>query len=85
MRCEFAFMCVQPIKCFALTKKFLLKTIFTKYPEMASEIKANSMSRYLKYLKRPINKELEKDLFIKNKKSHYRQVFFEDKSSKKPS
>jgi len=28
LRCEFVYMCVQAVKCFALTKKFLLKNIF---------------------------------------------------------
>lgn len=54
LRCEFVYMCVVPVKCFALTKKFLLKNIFQKYPEIANEIKANSHMRYQKYLKRPI-------------------------------
>jgi len=46
---------------------------------MANEIKANSHMRYVKYLKKPINKELDHDLIMKNKKSTYRQMFFEEK------
>jgi len=54
LRCEFVFKCEKAVKCFALTKKFLLKNIFKKYPEIANEIKANAHARYQKYLKRPI-------------------------------
>mmetsp|Transcript_13572 Transcript_13572/g.21186 ORF Transcript_13572/g.21186 Transcript_13572/m.21186 type:complete len:89 (+) Transcript_13572:1790-2056(+) len=50
---------------------------------MANEIKANSHMRYVKYLKKPINKELDHDLIMKNKKSTYRQMFFEEKAGPK--
>ena len=80
MKCEFVYKCIQPIKCFALTKKFLFKSIFPKYTEMASEIKANSLRRYVRYIKRPINKEFDHDMIMKNKKSTYKQMFFQDRS-----
>jgi hypothetical protein len=72
-------MCVLPVKCFALTKKFLLKNIFQKYPEIANEIKANSHMRYQKYLKRPIKEQFKQDIIMKNKKSSYKVVSFEEK------
>ena len=80
LRCEFVFKCEKAVKCFALTKKFLLKNIFKKYPEIANEIKANAHARYQKYLKRPIREQFKKDITMKNKKSTYNQVHFEEKS-----
>ena len=35
-RSEFIYMVLKPIKCFALTKKFLHHDIFPKYPEIAN-------------------------------------------------
>ena len=81
MRCEFVYMCIKPVKCFALTKKYLLKNIFQKYPEIANEIKANSHMRYQKFLKKPIKEQFAIDIAMKNKKSSYKLVSFEEKSS----
>ena len=69
------------MKCFGLKKKFLLKNIFTKYPEIANEIKANAHMRYQKYLKKPINERFKKDIKMKNKKSSYNMVKYEEKGS----
>ncbi len=33
-RSEFLYMTIKPVKCFALQKKFLHKTIFPRYPEI---------------------------------------------------
>lgn len=81
MRCEFVYMCIKPVKCFALTKKYLLKNIFQKYPEIANEIKANSHMRYQKFLKKPIKEQFAIDIAMKNKKSSYKLVSFEEKSA----
>ena len=35
-RCEFLYLVMSPVKCFALSKKFIHKQIFPKYPEIAS-------------------------------------------------
>ena len=45
MRSEFVYMCNQPIKAFALTKKFLLKNIFEKYPASKYDIAATFWDR----------------------------------------
>ena len=81
LRCEFVYMCVQPVKCFGLPKKFLLKKIFVKYPEIANEIKANAHMRYQKYLKKPIKDKFKSDIKMKNKKSSYNMVKYEDKGN----
>ena len=68
-------------KCFGLPKKFLLKDIFTKYPEIANEIKANAHMRYQKYLKKPIKEKFKSDIKMKNKKSSYNMVKYEEKGN----
>lgn len=79
LRCEFVYRCDKQVKCFALTKKFLLKEIFVKYPEIANEIKASSHARYQKYLKVPIKAVFKQEIILKNKKSSYKVVQFEEK------
>jgi hypothetical protein len=81
MRSEFVFKCIQSVKCFALTKKFLLKNIFPNYPDIAMEIKGNASRRYNEYLRKPINAEFNKDMILRNKKSTYKQMYFQEKSS----
>ena len=45
---------MKEIKAFALTKKFLLKTIFPKYPDIANQIKAEALLRYRRNIHKPI-------------------------------
>jgi hypothetical protein len=45
---------IKEVKCFALTKKFLLKEIFPKYPDIASSIKAEALLRYKRNIHTPI-------------------------------
>ena len=50
-RSEFAYLVLKPIKCFALTKKFFLNTIFPNYPEYSAEMKGEALHRYRKKVK----------------------------------
>lgn len=54
-RSEFAYIVLKPVKCFALTKKFFLQTIFPEYPEISAEMRGEALHRYRKVLKQPIN------------------------------
>ena len=72
-------MVLKPIKCFALTKKFLLREIFPKYPEIAAEMKADALLRYRKSLKNPITEHMNKEYSNLNKKSVTRVYEFRDK------
>jgi hypothetical protein len=78
-RSEFLYMVVKPVNCFALTKKFLLRQIFPKYPEIASEMKAEALLRYRKLLKIPITDHMNKEFENLNKKSVTRVYQFKDK------
>ncbi|CDW87085.1 cation channel family protein [Stylonychia lemnae] len=68
---QFIYIVIKEVKSFALTKKFLQKEIFPKYPEIAFQIKADSLLRY----KRNIHKQVEI-----NKKSAYKRIMIDEKN-----
>jgi hypothetical protein len=73
------------VKCFALTKKFLHYKIFPKYPDIASEMKAESLLRYRRSLKVPITAHMEREYKNMNRKSLNRVFEFkEKKQTEKP-
>lgn len=47
-------MVIKEIKSFALTKKFLLKEVFPKYPDIANQIKADALLRYKRIIHKPL-------------------------------
>jgi phage tail sheath gpL-like len=57
----------------------MLKDVFPKYPDIASEIKANASRRYRDYIMKPINDEFNVDMMLKNKRSTYKKMYFEEK------
>ncbi len=54
-KCEFVYFVKTPVKCFAITKRYLLRNIFLKYPEIAREIKNSSLKRYNDEVRNPIS------------------------------
>ena len=78
-RSEFLYQVLKPIKSFALTKKFLTHKIFPRYPEIASEMKAESLMRYRRTLKNPITAHMQKEYKNMNKKSLNRVFEFKEK------
>jgi hypothetical protein len=65
----------------ALSKKFLLKEIFPKYPEEAQEIKTQSLVRYRENVRKRLQKHRELHLKEVNKKSSYKTIEVRDKPS----
>ena len=51
---QFLYLVIKEVKTFALTKKFLLKEVFPKYPEIANQIKAESMLRYRRNIQKQV-------------------------------
>jgi hypothetical protein len=78
-RSEFLYQVIKPVKCFALTKKFLHNKIFPKYPDIASEMKAESLMRYRRNLKVPITSHMEREYKNMNRKSLNRVFEFKEK------
>lgn len=51
-RSQFIYLALKDVRSFALTKKFLQKEIFPKYPEIAAQIKSESELRYRRNIQR---------------------------------
>jgi hypothetical protein len=56
------------VEAFALTKKFLFKTLFKKFPGLHSEMLAESFSRYIREFRKPCGKKRNEMIKKLNKK-----------------
>lgn len=72
---------VKAVTGLCLSKKFLHKEIFPKYPEEAQEIKTQSLVRYRESVRKRLQKHREMHLKEVNKKSTYKTIDVKDKSS----
>lgn len=77
---QFVYLVVKDIKCFALTKKFLTKSVFPRHPDIASSIKAESLLRYKRHIQKPIHEHRIKELEEMNKRNPYLRIHIEEKS-----
>lgn len=68
------------VDSFALSKKFLLRTIFPKYPHIYREIKDDSKYRYNSTIKNEIMKHKNSHIEIVNKRSSYNNIYLKMKS-----
>jgi hypothetical protein len=68
------------VESFALSKKFLLRTIFPKYPHIYREIKDDSKYRYNSTIKNEIMKHKNSHIEIVNKRSSYNNIYLKMKS-----
>lgn len=65
------------MEAFALTKQFMFKTIFKKFPGLHSEMLAESFSRYIREFRKPCGKKRAEMLTKINKKLQYSQIMTE--------
>jgi hypothetical protein len=70
-RSEFVFHALTNAKGFAISKKFLLKSIFPKYPAIAAQMKADAHFNYKRRLRDPILTHMKTTLEDLNAKSIY--------------
>ena len=74
-RSEFEYMAISPkVESYAISKGFMFKNIFNKFPGLHSEMLAESFSRYVKEFRRPVTKKRNETFISLNKKSHYSKV-----------
>lgn len=73
-RSEFFFVALRPVKTFALTKSFMFKTIFKKFPGLHSEMLAESFCRYIKEFRRPCGKKRAEAIKKHNARSNYSEI-----------
>ena len=77
---EFIFLAYTEVKAFSLSKRFILTSIFPKYPDIASKIKEQSYYRYKKNIKMRLSKHRQDHLEEVNKKSSYKTIQVKDKN-----
>ena len=54
LKAEFVHLAKSEVQAFALSKRFLMKKVFGKYPQIFREIKENSKYRYHSWMKESI-------------------------------
>ena len=62
------------MQAFALSKKFLMRKVFTKYPQIFREIKDDSKYRYNSNIKDPVMKHKYSHIEVVNKRSTYNNI-----------
>lgn len=70
-RSQYSYVALTDVESFALTKQFMFKTIFKKFPGLHSELLAESFSRYLKDFRKPCGKKRTETIIKLNKKRVY--------------
>jgi hypothetical protein len=54
---EFHYVALTPVQTYALTKIFLFKTLFVKFPEVHMPMLSDSFSRYIREIRKPCGKK----------------------------
>ncbi len=73
-KAEFVYVAVSEIEAFSLSKKFLSRKIFPKYPNVYREIKDDSKYRYNSTIKDEIMKHKNLHIEVVNKRSTYNNI-----------
>lgn len=71
---------ITEVEAFALSKKFLMKKVFPKYPQIFREIKDDSKYRYNSNIKDEIMKHKHSHIEVVNKRSTYNSIQLKGKS-----
>ena len=69
------------VEAFSISKKFLVRKIFPKYPTVYREIKEDSKHRYTATMKDPILKHKINHIEVVNKRSTYNEIQLKSKSA----
>jgi hypothetical protein len=73
-RSQFFYVALSHVETFSLTKEFLLKQIFAKFPGLHQEMMSEAFCRYIKEFRKPCNKKRKELIELLNKKLHYSQI-----------
>ena len=57
-RSQFYYVALTTVHAFALTKQFMFKQLFKKFPGLHSEMMAESFARYVREVRKPCGKKL---------------------------
>jgi NAD+--asparagine ADP-ribosyltransferase len=75
---QFVFVAQSEVRAFSLSKRFLHAT-FSKYPDIATEIKEQSFFRYKKNVRAKLLKYRDEHIEELNKKSTYKVIILKEK------
>ena len=71
-RSEFEYMAISPkVESYAISKGFMFKNIFNKFPGLHSEMLAESFSRYVKEFRRPVEIKRQETIQRYNRQNQY--------------
>ena len=73
-KAEFVHVATTEVEAFALSKKFLMRKVFPKYPDIYREIKDDSKYRYNSSIKDEIMKHKYSHIEVVNKRSTYNNI-----------
>mmetsp|Transcript_38894 Transcript_38894/g.28764 ORF Transcript_38894/g.28764 Transcript_38894/m.28764 type:complete len:355 (+) Transcript_38894:589-1653(+) len=79
VKSEFLHVVLKPVQCYALTRKFLSKHIFPKYPEISTQMKDEANIRYRRLFRKQVVEHREEFLSSMNKKSFHNTIKIQPK------
>ena len=80
-RSQFYYCALGRVSAYALTKQFMFKDLFKKFPGLHSEMLAESFSRYIREFRKPCGKKRNDTIKKLNKKKQYSQINVENRTS----
>lgn len=78
-KAEFVHVAISEIEAFSLSKKFLARKIYPKYPNIYREIKDDSKYRYNSAIKDEIMKHKNQHIEVVNRRSTYNNINLKQK------
>ena len=70
-RSQFYYVALSRVSAFALSKEFIFKMIFEKFPGLHSEMLAESFARYIREFRKPCGKKRTDVIKALNRKKKY--------------
>jgi hypothetical protein len=70
-RSQFYYCALTRVSAYALTKAFMFKHLFKKFPGLHSEMLADSFSRYIREFRKPCGQKRNETIKKLNKKKQY--------------
>lgn len=71
---EFIYQVIKEVEAFSLSKKFLMRKVFPKFPHIVKGMKEDSKYRYNSYIKEEIMKHKLSHIEVVNKRSTYDNI-----------
>merc|ERR1711957_1085836 len=80
-RAAFYYVALSKLHAYALTKQFIFKQLFKKFPGLHSEMMAESFARYVREVRKPCGKKRNQTIENLNQKKQYSQINVENSTA----